>query len=418
MIGAAISVASPEVEPLRLAEQAFTHDPGPQLARRLGQSGLVPLEQVATRAVIVSPGYLSGLRALAPLLDAALRGVVDRYFHDQRIRDIYRLPEALEAILRLAARQPYQLGFCRPDFVYDRSGQARICEIGARYPMNGWMITHHFVEACAAQAAGLGLRLQREHGTFLDILEKLHPVGARVAIVHAAEQGGEIFCMARALESRGIRFIHAHPSSLQLRGGRLYAEAQPIDRCILEMDRSELALIPEQALRALICEVPYFNDVRTLILIHDKRVLAVLHDADIMRDVLGEADYRILRRYLIPTWVLANTSECERMLARDGEMIVKRSSGGRGVDTLVRSAVSADQWRQRILQDRALDMYQEYVDQCELHEPGLRRDIKLVGAQLLFNGRHLGAAVFRGSDEPVINVHQNRGNLYPAMVAA
>jgi len=407
-----------DAQRLRLAAQPFSIDPGPALARGLGSSALVSPQQLATRAVIMNAGYLAELRELAPLLDAALRGIVERYFMDQRIRDIYGLPRELEAILRLADKQPYHLGFCRPDFVYDRAGRPRICEIGARYPMNGWMITHQFVEACTAPGVALGMHPPPEHGSFLRILQELHPPGSRVAIVHAAEPGGEIFSMVRALALYGVSFVSVHPAELQLRGGGLYAGDLGIDRCILEMDRSELPLIPPAVLCRLICEVPYFNDVRTVILVHDKRVLAVLDDANIMRDVLPEADYRALQRYLIPSWVARTDADRARMLARDSEIIIKRSSGGRGVDTLVRSAARAGEWRQRITQDWPLDMYQDYIDQCEFDEPALGRPIRLVGAQLFFNGTHLGAAVFRGSEEKVINVHQNRGNLYPAMVAA
>ncbi|NWN23175.1 hypothetical protein GY661_25340, partial [Escherichia coli] len=81
----------------------------------------------------------------------------------------------------------------------------------------------------------------------------------------------------------GIGFASVSPAAIGLEGGRLCAAGRTIDHAILEMDRSELPLISGEVLRHLIDTGRYFNDVRTLILVHDKRVLAVLWDDAIRR---------------------------------------------------------------------------------------------------------------------------------------
>ena len=80
---------------------------------------------------------------MCPVLCKAFTAIVFAYFSDERIRQIYQLDQGLEEMLKLAETQPYQPGFYRPDLLYDTHGQAKICEIGARYPLNGWIYSYY-----------------------------------------------------------------------------------------------------------------------------------------------------------------------------------------------------------------------------------------------------------------------------------
>ena len=396
---------------LRLGTRAFTADPRRALAARLGSPPLVEAEQIAAMPVTLSPAYPARLAALCRLLDAALRGIVARYFEDARIRAVYALPPTLEAMLLLAADRPYRIGCSRPDFVYDEAGQPRLCEIGARYPLNGWMLS-------AEAAAVLGREGQTSPGPFLDDLCAGYRPGETVAMVHAGEAGTEIFLFAAALRARGIGFLQARPEALNVVDGRLHAGAVRIDHAILEMDRSELTKISAGVLAWLVASGAYFNDIRTLILVHDKRTLALLWDEAVMRNILPEADAAALRAFLIPSHVIYDAAGCDALLARTEDMIAKRSSGVRGVDALVRTVCGEAAWRDRVRSDWARDMYQLYVPQRGFHVPGEARPIHLVGMQLCRDGISYGAGVFRGSDAKVINVHGERGRVYLPLLGA
>jgi hypothetical protein len=402
---------------LWIADCDFTPDPRPALAASLGDPPVVAVAQLAAVPVVVAAAYLDRLRDLNRVLERALRAIVTRYADDPRIRAHYALPETLEAILRLASAQPYRTGFYRPDFVYDLDGQPRLCEIGARYPLNGWMLSLRAGESYAPHVAQAGLAVQAGQGRFLDDLCARYRPGDTVAMVHAREAGTEIFLLAQALQDRGIAFVQAHPATLAIRDGRLLAGDTPVDHCILEMDRSELPLIPIEALRHLIDTGAYFNDVRTLILVHDKRTLAVLWDDAIMRDLLSPQYNAMLRPFLIPSWTIADQSGCEALLARDEDMIAKRSSGGRGIDALVRSDCGDVAWRDRVKAEWAEDMYQLYLPQQPFEAPGEAGPIHLVGMQLCRDDVSYGAGVFRGSDEKIINVHGRRGHIYVPLLA-
>lgn len=407
---------------LEIPDGRFTHDRRSALAAQLGNPPVVTAEEIAPVPVTMTSEYIERLSELGRVLDIALRGIVARYFDDPRISAIYALPDAMVEMLRLAAAgsggRPYRVGFYRPDFVYDLEGQPRMCEIGARYPLNGWMISQYGAEIYAPDAGQMGSVAQVTQRRFLDELCAQYHPGDTVAMVHAGEAGTEILLLARALRERGVTFLQTHPAMLHMKGGHLRVGDTVVDACILEMDRSELALISHDVLRHLIDTGAYFNDIRTLILVHDKRTLAVLWDETIMRDILSAEDGAILRSFLIPSFAIGEASGCEAFLARDEDMIVKRSSGGRGVDALVRSACGEAVWRARISAEWAQDMMQLYLSQSEFHAPGNERPMHLVGMQLCRDGTSYGAGVFRGSDEKIINMHGRRGHIYIPLIAS
>lgn len=401
---------------LRIAERRLAEGVRLALAARLGNPPIIDSRHLADMPVLITPGYLARLDRLNQLLDKALRAIVEHYFDDPRIRSIYALPEPMEAILRLAHGRPYQVGWHRPDLVHDVDGQPRVCEIGARYPLNGWMVSERAAEALAPHAAETGLGEVTGHG-FVDALCGRYRAGDTVAMLHAGEAGTEIFLLAEVLRERGIGFVSASPAEIGLEDDELHVAGRRIDHVILEMDRSELSLIPDSVLRRLIDTGGYFNDVRTLILVHDKRVLAVLWDDAIRQGLLSLDEAEELRAFLIPSWTIADADGCAALLARDEDMIAKRSSGGRGIDALVRHECGEAAWRARVARDWSKDVYQHYLRQRDFGAPGDASATHLVGLQLCHDATSYGPGIFRGSNASVINLHGDRGLIYVPLVA-
>ncbi|MDE1145812.1 MAG: hypothetical protein PW843_04225 [Azospirillaceae bacterium] len=369
--------------------------------------GLRHGEVCSDRAVVLPAAYRDQMRALTGLIDTALRAVVQRYFIDARIRAIYALSPDLERILGMAAARPYHVGWYRPDFILDRDGTARICEIGARYPLNGWMVSRAWSQGQA---------------DFWDDLCAPYRPGDTVALVHGQEPSGEVDCLAEHLTRTGVGFVAVRPRDLTVRDGGLYAaphaQGRPLDHLILQLDRDELPLMAPEVMAHLATRADYFNDVRTLILVHDKRVLAVLSDEAIMRDAMPAALYAQLRPHLIPSLCARSAVEAERLLLRDGDWIAKPNSGGRGIGSLVRSLCSAADWAQRVRRDWPHLMFQPYLEQLDFMDSDFARPIHMVGMLLCRDAVCYGNGVFRGSDEAVINLHQQRGKLYRCTVAS
>lgn len=365
-------------------------------------AGLAPDENLCSRRALLLPDtYRKRMHRLGVLIDMAVRAVVDRYFVDRRIAAIYALPPALEQILRQAARKPYHVGWYRPDLVFDRDGMARICEIGARYPFNGWMVSHAW---------------SRGHVDFWPDLRALFPPGSTAALVHGTEPSGEVDYLAAQLRQTGVDFVAVSPRELTVDDSGVRAGGRHPGRFILQLDRLELLSLPPDVLDHLLERGNYLNDVRSLILVHDKRVLAVLSDAAIMGDAMPADLYAELQPYLIYSTCARSAAEAEELLRQDGDWIAKPSSGGRGIGTLVRSQSDADIWAARVRNDWRHLVFQPYVQQLDFVDTDPAQPIHMVGMLLCRDSVCYGSGLFRGSDEAVINLHQGRGKLYPCMV--
>ena len=386
------------------------------LSEHLNESPAEIEGKYSPNPVLISPEYLSGFDRLCPVLCKAFNAIVFAYFSDERIRQIYQLDQGLEEILKLAENQPYQPGFYRPDLLYDTNGQAKICEIGARYPLNGWMYSYYqnAVYETLYTAAGIDFAAIPGQGEILKVLVDLWEISRPVALIHDDEAGTEVFEVERELLKSGGTFISLKPQELRCENGKIIFQDRVLDQFIFEMDREELRKFEPRVLRQVVLHGNYFNDIRTLILVHDKRVLAVLWDEDIMRDYLRGAEYDLLRPYLIPSFVIRNENEIETWLHGTQNLILKLNSGGRGIGAYIKSSCTPDEWESVLRNQWKNYLIQHFVDQQEYEIEGLTQ--YLVGMHLCRNDRNFGAGAFRGSAESVVNVSGGRAKFFPVLL--
>ncbi|QNN42191.1 hypothetical protein [Pedobacter roseus] len=99
--------------------------------------------------------------------------------------------------------------------------------------------------------------------------------------------------------------------------------------------------------------------------------------------------------------------------------MLKRNSGGRGIDMYVKSDCETAVWSDIIAKQWPEYMVQEYVPQrwFKYSNGPDKTLINLVGMLLCYNNRSFGPGLFRGSAESVVNVHQGRGVIFPAMMS-
>jgi hypothetical protein len=369
--------------------------------------------------VEVTADYIHQMNRLCEILNKSFEAIVNHYFSDSRIQNIYQLDVGLENILKMTSGQPYQVGFYRPDLLFDRNGQPKICEIGARYPLNGWILscfTTQFFDSVAEKTSE-ELNHQAMLTTLVDDVCGLFPAKDAVALLHDQEKGTEVFYLKNEFEHRGLKFIQAKPQDLVVKEETIYAGNTPVYQFIFEMDREELRKFRPEVLEAIIDQGIYFNDLRTLILIHDKRVLVTLYNESIMRSYLSAEEYAFLQPFLINSQTIRTASECQQYIDTPANLIVKRNSGGRGIDAYVKNNCAPETWEKLIKNEWANFMIQEYVEQYEYAGREEINFMHLIGMLLCYNGRCYGPGIFRGSDEAIINVHQGRGLIYPVLIS-
>lgn len=390
------------------------------LEHHLGEIPCTGADSFSPVPVVIKSFYLPQMEQLCLVLHQALVKIVNAYFTDERIRSIYHLDVELENILKLAETKLYEPGCYRPDFLQSVDGQSKICEIGARYPINGWMISYYLN---VMNKAKLGIPLDEledvpQQTDFLEAIYARFKAESPLVLLHENEKGTEVFYLLEEFKKRGLESIAATPQELSLENGLLSLHGRPVDQFILEMDREELRKFPREILEQIVLNSNHFNDVRTLILVHDKRILAVLYDENIMNDYLSAAEYQFLRQFLIPTFAL-NSAE-KRAEVRDSTQnwLLKKNSGGRGIGIYVKSECTAATW-EKVLEEEWEDyMVQQHVTQqlFDYSDSAIANQINLVGMLLCYNDHSYGPGLFRGSAESVVNVHQGRGVIFPPMV--
>jgi hypothetical protein len=378
-----------------------------------GESSGVDSNFFANSSVVLTSDYNRQMIRLCSVLNKACNAIVINYFKDDRIRNYYQLDQELEAILKKADKKVYNQGFYRPDFLYDLNNQAKICEIGARYPLNGWMISYYLkLMNSELDESGFGTKDSKLKNLIEDLYDELAPLGNAI-LVHDDEKGTEIFYLQKELAKRGLELISAKPQDLKLLNDAIHVNGHAASQFILEMDREELKKINPEVMDRIIDKNSYFNDIRTLILIHDKRVLAVMYDAEIMSDYLSADDYGFLQDYLIPSFVITNPNECETFIHSNQNLILKLNSGGRGIGAYVKKDCTSKEWEMIIRENWNDYLIQHFVDQKEFQDVENNRHIHLVGMLLCKDEQTYGSGLFRGSDESVVNVHQGRALIYP-----
>ena len=381
------------------------------LIKYLGEIPYGGSDTFSANPVVMGQTQFAQLERLTVILAKAFQCIVEHYFDDIRIKNIYRLDNELEDILRLAYTKPYQIGAFRPDFLHDTSGQLKICEIGARYPLNGWMLSYYAnlivqeANFCSNELIPIPHQTQ-----FLTDLQDFFASDAPITLLHDTEKGTEVFNFLAELAKQGMSWIDAKPQDIVLEEGQLWAFGKSVSQFILEMDREELRKFKPEVLAHLIENCRYFNDIRTLILIHDKKVLAVLFDKDIMQDYLTQEEYAFLLPYLIPTYSLNEETFRKSLLTTDENWVLKQCSGGRGVGMYVKESCDKAVWQEVLNNQWQSYMVQKYIKQAffEYHD----QPIHIVGLFLCFNDAFYGIGIYRGSQEQIINVHQSRGLIF------
>jgi hypothetical protein len=132
--------------------------------------------------------------------------------------------------------------------------------------------------------------------------------------------------VSAAFDCPAARFVHPH--SLHVRDGALHDGIGPLEQFALECDQKELLALPAEVMARLVA-TKHINDLRTIFLAHDKRMLAVL-SSPILDDYLSPADAALLRAHVVPTFVCGMDAAARaKALANRTQWLLKPNGGGK-----------------------------------------------------------------------------------------
>lgn len=454
------------------------------------------------------------MKKVMEVIERGVISIVKNYFHDQRLHELYLpLSSQAQEILHKLQSKEYALGSWRPDILFPRDSVDSfvICEINARYPFNGYYASHFKNSAIASlphlnnvpimpiqelegvlnafhgvfdptKPVGILKSLEKDKGWDVNLFQKLFgnekansenlepsdssttnfppetpPLLVRESSFPQPPTCKREFSEAFNLQEDLARFIN--PFDLILGDdGKLYDQQDkmnaliptPIDQFALEISQDELLALPEKVLETIMLECRYINDIRTILIGHDKRLLSVLSSKEIMSDYLPPEEVDLLQRHVIKTFICGCKEPKHFTALQSAKLnrqnwLLKPNGGGKGIGIVFgKDCGSDDEWIE-ILEDPEHRHYvlQEVVDQHiysifakKRHSSSRKGAVSVdsvlsplddseippllkpqfhqmfvVGLLHCFNNKFLGPGIFRASslETPIVNLAGGKG---------
>ncbi|GAB6043125.1 hypothetical protein [Endothiovibrio diazotrophicus] len=367
------------------------------------------------------------LQQLRTALHRALVRVVEGYLDDPRLQARIRLPDSHLALLgrvrALVGDRPYRIGSFRPDLLLDERGEWRVCEINARFPVNGYVFTDYLNAALPRldylKEGGLPVEPLPPAGGVVAAIAARFRRGERMVVLRDREYGMDMHFLLPELERRGIPCRVRPPSALCVVDGVIHDGETPVRQFMLELERDELLTMEPALFDALTRCADRFNDSRTLLLAHDKRMLAVLGDPALMADYADPADRELLARHVIPTFPADDPAIAASLREAPARWVLKGNSSGRGIGMLLGDEADPAEWL-RVVETLAADytaqrrLPQRQLPIATLVDGGLMElPMRVVGMLPGIDEESFGLGFVRASDATIIHVHGGRGAVVP-----
>ncbi|THC96584.1 hypothetical protein EYZ11_003924 [Aspergillus tanneri] len=359
-------------------------------------------EASCPRPILVTIQHLQQLERFHGALTAAISDIVERWWTDVDARFPERMPleREEEDLLRWLQSQrshngvPYRdrLGSWRPDFMvedrpkneFGRSVEAfRLTEINARFCFNGFMHQAYGQEALSDLGVGRnGIIHATDSSKILGGLLSLFQPDRPLHLLKGDEPGIDIHMF--------VEFVHRHvgikPRLITPDDLRLVPDAEipgkyklcclvdhpqntpaidessvlvtsegeaveEIHQVGLELHQRELFALSTEMRRQI--SLRCFNDMRTVLLVHDKRMLGIIQQEIptlVARDVLSPEQGEALKRGIAHT-IIPGSSELNELVQmskdypeRKNEYLLKPIRGGKGAGIVFGDEISPSKW--------------------------------------------------------------------------
>src|SRR6185437_7103311 len=142
--------------------------------------------------ILVSDKIIKQVFHLHCLLIEAIKKVVKNYLADKDIQALVNLPDKAIRLLQLADNKDYEIGAIRPDFLIDKTGSIKICEINARFPVNGFIMSQRLSEVAFHQKFGDGVEPINENKRIITLVSNFFDLTKPITIVKDKEGAYDI----------------------------------------------------------------------------------------------------------------------------------------------------------------------------------------------------------------------------------
>lgn len=183
---------------------------------------------------IISMPQFEAFEQTALALNAAVKAFIHKWHENSvvgsRLREIVQLPAKIEGLfLNFAQRQqgtlPDTYGTMLPDFVMVTPTDFKICEINARFSLNGFLISAHINEAVRVQSATTGTlaaslcatAIPHTHSFIPKLLERLGchtPGNNTIHVISRKESKRYDLALLQQILPASIKMVYIDPNDL------------------------------------------------------------------------------------------------------------------------------------------------------------------------------------------------------------
>jgi hypothetical protein len=266
------------------------------------------------------------LTQLGECISLSVRKLVENYLSSSVMKEYLPLSEKTIELFEMIKHIPISNTLIRPDFIESKSEKPMICEIGTRFPLNGYLSSVYLQTTVRDVPPKYDLELS----SIFDPLD-LTPADDEVIVLIGEEVGYDIHYLS--MEFKKSRFIHYMSED--------WLDISSSSTIILELNKDEVELILDNLVKLLLKGTRVINDPRIVILGHDKMLLKFLADPKHMSPLVGDTFAKLLNTHVIKTYSPIhdgiNLKEKEKWIA-------KLKHGGKRKGMMVGSLVTIEQW--------------------------------------------------------------------------
>jgi hypothetical protein len=352
--------------------------------------------------VLISSQRTEEFRRLQQLLCKAINFFVKHYFEFEHVMP---LDEKAKEIIRLCEKHPYHIGTYRPDFLIDEDNQLKICEINARFPLNGYFGA--VISESIANEYLLSHEKFNNTAIFSNIISHLFihfEKKDRIYILKGNDIPGDLGYYTDIFEMLGFGCEIVYTDEID-KNINSFSDAVIIN----EFSQLEYLNLKMGTIDKLI-SYKSLNDFRTIFLIHDKRFLSVLSNEAFLRQVFNAEEVFFMLDHIIPTNAYENNDHWKNALVQKNKWVLKHRLLGKS-DMVFAGCNTGDEiWKSLFDKNEVSEMVlQPLINQKKFNfeKVGGSAEEYVVGTFMCMNNDFIGPGIFRSTNQIVTQPYNN-----------
>ncbi|KAF3941499.1 hypothetical protein ABW19_dt0200513 [Dactylella cylindrospora] len=374
--------------------------------------------KICAAPIYVSPQYLAYIQTVSKNLHLAITDIVTRWWDDPALAANIPLAPKIERLLRRLDNEgvTWRSGSWRPDFLVEESDETlypriKICEINARFGFNGFFLITGLTKYYQNETS----MLQPAFSEFTNVFGHVFDDSEPLHILKGREVGYDIHHLHK--EFRHHVFF-TDVSQLRIvqtpTGNRLVqifdGEEIEVSQIVLELHQDEILSLSEDLLWEISIR-SRINDMRTIMLVHDKRMLGIVRQQLVnlvCRNVLSIQAAALLEDSLAETYLPGTTEYMHALTSsREQQWLFKPAGSGKGAGIVFRHDVNEKEWQAFVSTTRVSHVLQRGVKQkifnlCMPAGDSLHQvSWDMVGTFFMVDGYFNGFGPWRSSPEKI-----------------